>query len=310
MQAGAPTSAYLSAWCAEHLGSPPRTVLFESAHLSAVIGFELADHRKVVIKARRQSDRLLDCLAVQRHLSDAGFPCPRPITDLMAVGHWVVGAEQYIPDGVQLTDGPGVARRFARALVCLVSLAPPVEQVPRLADPVPWLGWNHQEGGLWPTPDDLDVDLNDRPGPAWLDDIAERIRERMRSDNDRPVVGHGDWESQNLRWIDRSLHCVDDWDSCVSHSEPAVAGAAAAVFTATGSSFTSPSVEQTEEFLTEYQIASGAAWRGEQMEVAWAAGLWVRAFNAKKDIVAGRGEWSADKLQRELAQRLARIGMR
>jgi hypothetical protein len=77
-----------------------------------------------------------------------------------------------------------------------------------------------------------------------------------------------------------------------------------------GAPFTSPSVEQTEEFLTEYQIASGAAWSGEQMEVAWAAGLWVRAFNAKKDIAAGRGDWSADTLQGELAQRLARIGMR
>jgi hypothetical protein len=308
MQTEAPTSAELSTWCADHLGSAPRDVLFEAGHLSTVVGFELEDRRRVVVKARPESDRPLDCFVVQCHLSDSGFPCPRPSIEPMVCGHWLIGAEQYMPEGEQLTAGSDLPRLFARALARLVSAAPPAGRVSRLADPVPWLGWNHQEQALWPVPDDLAVNLNDRPGPAWLDDIAERIRLRMRLDNDPPIVGHGDWESQNLRWTGRGLHCVHDWDSCVSHTEPAIAGAAAAVYTATGGPSTNPSVEQTEEFLTEYQVASGAAWSAEQMEVAWAAGLWVRVYNAKKEIVAGRGHRSADTLLPELSQRLVRIG--
>jgi hypothetical protein len=91
------------------------------------------------------------------------------------------------------------------------------------------------------------------------------------------------------------------------HSEPAIAGAAAAVYTATGAPFTTPSIRQTEGFLREYETASGVAWGTEQRGAAWAAGLWVRAFNAKKDIVAARADGSAAKLHHELSQRLSRI---
>jgi hypothetical protein len=52
----------------------------------------------------------------------------------------------------------------------------------------------------WPPPDDRDGDLNDHPGPAWLDRVATAVRSRLAGLRLVPVVGHADRESQNLRW--------------------------------------------------------------------------------------------------------------
>ncbi|WP_220040235.1 hypothetical protein [Nonomuraea aridisoli] len=120
------------------------------------------------------------------------------------------------------------ARLFAGAPARLVSLAPPAGAVSPLDPPPPWLGWGHDRRGVWPWPDDLDADLNARPGPGRLDDLGRRVRERLLATRLEPVVGHGDFESQNVRWIGDEPYAVHDWDSVVALPEPAIAGAAAA----------------------------------------------------------------------------------
>jgi hypothetical protein len=96
------------------------------------------------------------------------------------------------------------------------------------------------------------------------------------------VIGHADWESRNLRWVNRRLHAVHDWDSVVAQREVTIAGAASAVFTATGAPNTSANLDQSEAFLVAYEQSRGPAWTDEERELAWAAGSWVREFNAKK----------------------------
>jgi hypothetical protein len=44
------------------------------------------------------------------------------------------------------------------------------------------------------------------------------------------------------------------------------------------------------------------------VQLAWAAGLWVRLFNAKKDAAQGGGP-QLDRLGAEVSQRLARAGL-
>jgi hypothetical protein len=39
--------------------------------------------------------------------------------------------------------------------------------VPSLALSPSWVGWDHTEPGLWPTPEDRDVDLNAYQQPQW-----------------------------------------------------------------------------------------------------------------------------------------------
>jgi hypothetical protein len=73
--------------------------------------------------------------------------------------------------------------------------------------------WNHTEAGLWPRRDRVDVDLNQEPDPAWLGNIAERVRSRLATFKRPSMIGHADWWSENVRWVGHRLHVVHDWDS-------------------------------------------------------------------------------------------------
>lgn len=85
-----------------------------------------------------------------------------------------------------------------------------------------------------PPPDDMDVDLNEHTVAPCLDEAARGARDLVLSAPLERVVGHGDGESQNLRWISSALHCIHDFDSLVYESEAVLAGAAAAVYVARG----------------------------------------------------------------------------
>ena len=101
------------------------------------------------------------------------------------------------------------------------------------------------------------------------------------------IIGHGDWYSQKLRWINRRLYVVHDWDSVATQAEAAIAGQAAAVGPGTGLPGEVATVAQSEQFLTAYERASGGSWTDRDIRAAWAAGLWTRAFDAKKASLVG-----------------------
>ena len=117
-------------------------------------------------------------------------------------------------------------------------------------------------------------------------------------------IGHGDWESQNIRWVgDRPL-AVHDWDSVIAQPETAIVGLAAAVWPAAGAPGEAATVAQTSDFLASYQQAAGRQWSDSENQDAWAAGLWVRLFNAKKDAADGGGP-QVDRLVDEIRDRVA-----
>jgi hypothetical protein len=73
-----------------------------------------------------------------------------------------------------------------------------------------------------------------------------------------------------------------------------------------GTGVDAASIEQSEALLTAYQKASAREWSADEVEASWAAGLWVRAFNAKKAALDGH----LDKLDHDEArQRLRRAGI-
>jgi hypothetical protein len=57
-----------------------------------------------------------------------------------------------------------------------------------------------------------------------------------------------------------------------------------------------------------YQQTRGRPWTHSEREACWAAGLWARAFNAKKDAVVGGGP-QLDRLSPEAAQRARNAGI-
>lgn len=301
-------------WCERWLGAAPARVLFEKGHLSRVVGVELPDRRRIVVKVRPCSERLAGCVEVQRRLSLQGFPCPEPVAGPAPYGSGsrCATAETLIPGGTELGGDADPARPFAELLARLVRLAPRPDELPALEPPPPWVGWDHNEPGIWPRPDDLDTDLNAGRDQDWIDELGRRLRARLCAATGAVVVGHADWESHNVRWRGPSRSpsplAVDDWDSVASRVEPAIAGAAAAVFPSSADGRTvAATIPQTAAFLRAYQAALGRRWSADDQEICWAAGLWVLTYNARKETFGG-GAGYLRHLDREAEERLRRAG--
>jgi hypothetical protein len=297
----------VEAWCERWLGAKPIRVLFEVAHLSRVTGLRLTDGREVVVKVRPPADRLQACVHVQRHLWAVGFPCPEPLAGPQPLGTMTATAEAFVPGGSRLEPGADSPRLFAEALAELVRLAPPVVSLSTLAPPPAWICWDHDQPGTWPLPDDRDDDLNRYPEPAWLEEVGRRVRRRLTQCHQPSVAGHADWEEPNLRWMDRRLHVVHDWDSIASRPEAAIAGVAAAVCPAFGGPGTA-TLEETDAFLRTYEQVRGQPWSVDEWQVCWAAGLWIRAYNAKKETLDNDGGTMLERLASDAAERLRLAG--
>jgi Ser/Thr protein kinase RdoA (MazF antagonist) len=293
---GGLTDDAIDAWCGEALGSGVDAVLFRAGHLARVTGVRLDDGREVVVKVRRHEPRLAGCAGVQRRLWEAGFPCPRPLAGPAPLLGYAASAEAFVPGGEMLPASAGAAADYAGLLARLVALAPAASVAPN----PPWVAWDHGEDGVWPAPDDRAEDLNAHPGPAWLDEVGARVRRRLRRmPARRPVVGHGDWEAQNLRWQGREPWVVHDWDSVVSAPEPLVAGLAASVWPC-GAEPRAATVSESAAFTRAYQAVAGRRFSRDEVEEGWAAGLWVYAFNAKKASLDGETWLSRDEADERL----------
>ncbi|NUS66113.1 MAG: phosphotransferase [Saccharothrix sp.] len=272
----------------EHLGSPPAQELFRSGHLSAVIGLRLADGREVVVKVRPDSPRMAGCVEVQRSLFQAGYPCPRPLIGATSFDGDIATAETYVPGGDVLPSGDHAALAFAEAFARLIRLAPRPTEVSTL-DPAPsWAAWNHTGQGLWPrSEEDPDIDLNAVAGAEWIDEAGQRARDRLRTDESDPVIGHCDWLAGNLRWSGDALLVVHDWDSVIAESEAVLVGLAAALYSTAGADNLA-TVQETERFLDAYCHARGRQFTADELRRAWAAGVWTRAYDAKYQHAVGQ----------------------
>jgi Phosphotransferase enzyme family len=295
--------ASLAVWCELHLGSPVAGELFRSGHLARVIGVRLADGRQAVVRVRPPEPRMAACAEVQRRLFESGYPCPRPLAGPARFGEYEATAESYVPGGATLPDSGRRAEPFAAALAQLVALAPAPEEVPSLAPAPAWAAWNHGEDGLWPWPDDQDTDLNQVAGPDWIDAAAQAARRRLRHAHHQAVIGHGDWFTENLRWHGNQLLVAYDWDSVIADSEPVIAGLAAAVYLYPALA----TVTETGDFLAAYAAARGRPFSPGELECCWAAGVWTRAFDAKKEYAAGQPLVSL--AEDEARQRLRQAGL-
>lgn len=123
--------------------------------------------------------------------------------------------------------------------------------------------------------------------------------------SDPGVIGHADWEAQNLDWDHGQPVLAHDWDSLAIRPEACLAGAAAAVYPSHGS-VVATTVEQTAVFLDVW--AGCRPWSADRDRTAWAAGLWILAFNAKKETLGG-GTGYVSQLDAEADARVRRAGM-
>ena len=160
--------------------------------------------------------------------------------------------------------------------------------------------------GLWPHPEDSDVNLNDVAPATWIDDTGRRARARLRAGASRAVIGHCDWLAANLRWNGDKLLVVHDWDSVTADSEAALAGFAAALYS-TVSVKQLATVEETQRFLVAYRDAHGRELSADELELSWAAGVWTRAYDAGCQHAVGQPVRSLT--ENEARERLHRAGI-
>jgi aminoglycoside phosphotransferase (APT) family kinase protein len=150
-----------------------------------------------------------------------------------------------------------------------------------------WVAWDHGGAELWPARDDAGAPIHG-PGPDDVDGAGAAARAVLRA-LDRPaVIGHGDFEDQNLRWDGSRIHVVHDWDSLIAQPECAIVGATAAIWPA-GVVAWCATISEAEEFLSAYEAERGRPFDADERRAAWAAALWQRAFNARKHAADGGG---------------------
>ena len=271
-------------WCRRELAATPVQELTSATLMSGVRALRLDDGRAVVIKARIDpTQRAQTCLIAQRAAADAGFPCARPLTGLTLVGRLAVHAEEWRPGGkIETDDSPAAAARAARLYARSTAITRHIVDSPPLPNPE-WVRWEHEGPNHWP-PNPLH---DDRPGADFPDsdlvEIAGLVRKRLQSAVLPRILGHGDWEAQNLRWENGRPHAVLDWDSLAWLPEAALVGAAAGAF-ASASAPTLAPLTSSEAFLAAYQNERGR-FSKEELEVAWAASLWPALHNARAEIL-------------------------
>jgi hypothetical protein len=237
-------------------------------------------------------------------LAERGFPCARPLTLAVGVGELVVHAEEFRPGGEVLRgDSPDVAVRYAAVFARLMAELADVTVAPPLPNPR-WARWDHTDSGLWPAIGFLD-ERDQSAVPAYVVDTAERARKRLLAADLPCVLGHADFEAQNLCWQDGEVWAVHDWDSLAWQPEAALAGAACGVF-ANASPTTLAPVESSAAFLAAYQDRRGNRFTAEEQEIAWAASLWVAAHNARWEALHGDAPVSCDAVRAQAAERLRR----
>ncbi|MGH3343144.1 MAG: phosphotransferase [Carbonactinosporaceae bacterium] len=294
---------WLPAWCVDHLGGEPAEVLFQLQQVSMVFGLRLAGGTDVVVKARADDGRAVSCVAVQARLVERGFPCARPLTPVVGVGSLAVHAEEFRPGGEVLHgDSPDVAVRCAEVFARLMAELAGVTVEPPLPNP-PWVRWDHADSGGWPAIDFLDG-RDRRAVPAYVVDAAMRARRRLLAADLPCVLGHADFEAQNLRWQGRELRAVHDWDSLAWQPEAALAGAASGAFASAGPPTLAP-IESSEAFLVAYQDIRGHCFTAVELQIAWAASLWMAAYNVW-EALHGDTPLSGDALRAQAAERLRR----
>jgi hypothetical protein len=296
--------AWLPVWCADQLGAEPVSELFQVRSISAVFGLRLAGGRDVVVKAREDDGRAASCVAAQTLLAERGFPCARPLTPVVGVGALAVHAEESLPGGELLRgDSPDVAVRYAEVFARLMAELVDVIVAPPLPNPR-WARWDHTDSGLWPAIGFLD-ERDQSAVPAYVVDTAERARKRLLATDLPCVLGHADFEAQNLRWHNGDVWAVHDWDSLAWQPEAALVGAACGAF-ASASPPTLAPIESSAAFLTIYQDLRGRRFTAEEQEIAWAASLWPAAHNARWEALHGDTPVSCDAVREQAAERLRR----
>jgi aminoglycoside phosphotransferase (APT) family kinase protein len=246
-------------FCCKHLDAGVAHYEFFSSGVGSVHGVRLSDGRRALVKINRADVDLLHLNAVarlQRHLSDARFPSPRPLLGPIDLGYGVAVVEELLDGAWADPHDPDVRREMAATLARLVALCRPLVGLPGLGR---FRDWQRR---LWEQPHDRRFDF---PGTAsdsrWIDHLARLANEQLDELAGGPdVIGHGDYKAEHVRFDGGRACAVYDWDSLFVGPEPVIVASAAHVFTADWSRENHrcvPTLAESLAFIGDYETARG-----------------------------------------------------
>jgi len=274
----------LAAFCQRELGAGVRGALFYQSSIGAVAGLELADGRRVVVKAHQPNRSLAELEEVARlqgHLARAALFAPAVLAGPAPFGRGFASAEAYV-DGGAVCDAhePAVRAALAQGLAAIVHELSPFVERSRLRALVE----RQPAGRLWGTPHSKLFDFEATRLRAEDIDAVASAAQRRFAPVGRLVLGHGDWRAEHVLFQGRRATWAFDWDSLHREREPALIGCTAHAFCANHAQNVhaqAPTLDEARGFVADYEAARGEAFTAAERVLVGACFAYSVAYTAR-----------------------------
>lgn len=286
-------AGFLNTFCLRNLGSPIAEGLFHQSSIGSVSGVVLEDGRSVVIKAHqpeRSREFLAEVVRVQSYLTERAVFATQVVTGPLPLGRGYAIVEAFTDIGSKAdAHRPEIRGALAAGLHAIVQACNPLVETTSLGPAL----LRSAGDALWPTPHSKLFDFAaSAKGAEWIDDIAERARERMRPVGDL-VIGHSDWRVEHVRFSANTPVVAFDWDSLCCEREPALIGTVANGFCADfsqGDNRQAPTLDEARAFVRDYERARGRRFSAEERRLCGASVAYASAYTARCGHAAGHDE--------------------
>jgi hypothetical protein len=264
-------------------GFTPKAVCRVELSIGAVVTVDLCDRTRLCVKVwpTASNPRALSAqVAVQRAMAERRFPAPAVLSEVSPLGPGWAVVMAYNRAGFP-TDArvPGVRTKMAGGLADFIVMAAAYRELECLPSrQLP------PEGAIWPNPHNALFDFEaTAQGAEWIDAIASKALETMRSATSLIVVGHLDWSAKNMRMNESGIAVLYDWDAVFLDREAFVLGAAAAHFPVTWELDVpgTPSVSEVVAFIRDYEHARGTPLTLSELAETAAGATYARAYTAR-----------------------------
>jgi Ser/Thr protein kinase RdoA (MazF antagonist) len=263
----------------------PLAVTMVRASSGIVVGFDLADCRRIVLKVHRghSGARLTGVLRAQRVLRMAGLPVADPLTVApIPVGTGWAVLETWLEVGTSLDVRPPPLRRaLAVALHDIVQAL----DAETLADLRP--AWT---GPYPPAHSPIFDFVATAAGAEWIDELNSRslaAKAVLTADGvGRLVVSHGDLRPENVLVNEAPtprVTSIYDLDSLIADAEPWIVGGVARAFSTNWSTADPmlPTIDEMLGFLGDYEAVRAMPFTADERALAHAGTLHALAYSAR-----------------------------
>ena len=291
-------------FCRAHLGSRLRGYFFYRASVGSTHALLLEDDREVVIKVRpppetnpdlRLDKNSLEAIcAVMTWLAERNYPCPRILLGPTPLARGLATVEEFLDYG-ECGNGfePTCRKVIASGFVELI------ERLRSFDGEVSSLKHFQRGKSLYPQPHSKLFDFEKTAkGAEWIDAFARHARQAEAHEGE-PVLGHGDWRVEHLRFQDDRIVATYDWDSLAVRPETALLGLCAHGFTADWSLANVrriPTATDIRAFAADYEAARGRPFSKRERQSLFAHCVYFIAYGARcaHSLEPDKGEWGED----------------